>query len=213
MEFKGNNANENHPLNDKERENLKKALEGYFEQILVAMRIDIRNDPNSMDTPHRIAKMLIDETFGGRFEAPPKITTFPNTKKMDQAIISGPIRIESTCSHHWMPFIGSAYIGYIPGDNVLGISKLSRVAIHYAKRPQIQEELTEQIADHLEEVLDNPKGIAVVIRCSHQCMTCRGVHDTSAMMTTSALRGAFKVDPATRSEFMALTNGGCKPIR
>ena len=213
MEPEWNNANESWPLTEQERENLKKALEGYFEHILVSLRINIREDPNSMGTPHRIAKMLVDETFGGRFEKPPKITTFPNTKNMDQAIISGPIRIESTCSHHWMPFIGEAYIGYIPGENVLGISKLSRIAKHYAKRPQIQEELTEQIADHLEEVLNNPKGIAVVIRCSHQCMTCRGVHDIGAQMTTSSLRGAFKDDPATRSEFMTLTNGGCKTAR
>lgn len=205
MEFEGNNANESWPLSDKERANLKKALEGYFEQILVAMRIDIRNDPNSKETPLRIAKMLIDETFAGRFEQPPKITTFPNSKKMDQAIISGPIRIESFCSHHWQPFTGNAWIGYIPGDNVLGISKLSRVAKHYAKRPQIQEELTEQIADHLEEVLDNPKGIAVVIKSSHMCMTTRGVQEQhDCMMTTSSLRGAFKADPATRAEFMAL---------
>ena len=213
MEPEWNNANENWPMDEKQKEMLKKTIAGYFEHILVAMRIDVRSDPNSKDTPMRIAKALIDETFSGRYNPPPKITTFPNNKDMDQAIISGPIRIESTCSHHWMPFIGEAYIGYIPGDNVLGISKLSRVAIHYAKRPQIQEELTEQIADHLQEVLNNPKGIAVVIKCSHQCMTCRGVHDTGAMMTTSALRGAFKDDPATRSEFMALVNGGCKPCR
>lgn len=202
-----NNANDNFPLDEEQKDKLKSTMEYHFSQILMTMGIDIEKDPNSNGTPMRISKMLVDEVFGGRFSPPPKITTFPNTKNMDQAIISGPIRIESTCSHHWMPFIGEAFIGYIPGDNVLGISKLSRVAIHYAKRPQIQEELTEQIADHLGEVLDNPKGIAVVIKASHQCMTCRGVHDIGAVMTTSTLRGAFKDDAATRAEFFSMV--GC----
>ena len=96
---------------EEERENLKKTLEVISNTF--SMSINIRKDPNSTAATQN-RKMLVDETFGGRFEEPPKITTFPTTKKMDQAIISGPIRIESTCSHHWMPFIGEAYIGYIP---------------------------------------------------------------------------------------------------
>ena len=204
-----NNANENKPRTEEEKEEMIKSLERQYAEVLTTLGIDIVNDPNSNGTPKRIAKLLVNETFAGRFNTPPKITTFPNSKEMDQAIVSGPIRIESFCSHHWQPFTGNAWIAYIPGDNVLGISKLSRVANHYAKRPQIQEELTEQIADHLTDVLDNPKGIAVLIQSSHMCMTTRGVHEQhGCVMTTSALRGAFKDDPATRSEFMTLVNKG-----
>jgi len=205
--YEGTNANESKPATDKERETMVKTIEYHMESIMISLGIDLREDPHSKGTPKRVAKMWVNEVFSGRFEEPPSMTTFPNTKEMDQAIISGPIRIESTCSHHWMPFVGEAYIAYIPGETVLGISKLSRIATHYAKRPQIQEELTEQIANHIDDVL-HAKGVAVLIKCSHQCMTCRGVHDTNAMMTTSSLRGAFKQDPATRAEFFAVVNSG-----
>lgn len=213
MDKENNNANETWILDEEGKINLIEKLEIDFSNVLNNMGIDLANDPNSCDTPHRIAKMLVRETFAGRFDEPPKITTFPNSKEMDQAIISGPIRIESFCSHHWQPFVGEAFVGYIPGENVLGISKLSRVAKYYSKRPQIQEELTEQIADHIEDILEQPKGIAVLIRSSHFCMTTRGVHDTGALMTTSSLRGAFKEDPATRAEFFALVNNSITQIK
>jgi GTP cyclohydrolase I len=206
MIFEGTNANEHNPLSEEERERLIKSIEEHMKIMMVTLNIDIRDDPNSKDTPHRFAKMLINETMSGRYGPEPKITTFPNTQGYDQAIMSGPIRIESMCSHHWQPFIGEAYIAYIPDDTVVGLSKLSRIAIFYAKRPQIQEELTEQIANHVEKVLGNSKGVAVMIRSQHQCMTCRGVHDINAKMTTSALRGAFKEDPATRAEFYEMVN-------
>ena len=206
MIFEGTNANEHNPLTDKEREMLISSIEEQMKHMMVTLNIDIRDDPNSKDTPHRFAKMLINETMAGRYGPAPVITTFPNSKEYDQTIMSGPIRIESMCSHHWQPFIGEAYIAYIPDETVIGLSKLSRIAIFYAKRPQIQEELTQQIANHIEEVLGSSYGVAVMIRSQHQCMTCRGVHDINAKMTTSALRGAFKDDPATRAEFYEMVN-------
>ena len=164
MIFEGTNANEHNPLSDKERKMLINSIEEQMKHMMVTLNIDIREDHNSKDTPKRFAKMLINETMAGRYGPAPVITTFPNSKEYDQAIMSGPIRIESMCSHHWQPFIGEAYIAYLPDETVIGLSKLSRIAIFYAKRPQIQEELTQQIANHIEEVLGSSKGVAVMIR-------------------------------------------------
>ena len=199
-----NNANENYLLSKREREVLITNLEAAYVNVLDLLGIDLEGDPNSRGTPLRIAKMMVNETLHGRFHEPPSITTFPNDRSMEQMVMSGPIRIVSLCSHHWQPFTGEAFIAYIPGAEVLGLSKLSRISDYYSRRPQIQEELTCQIADHITEAIPSALGIAVLIRCQHQCMTCRGVNDPNACMTTSELRGAFQHNPSARQEFFAL---------
>lgn len=193
-------ANGNTPLSKEEIEEKKKELEKVFTNMMEVLDFDQENDPNIKDTPKRMAKMYIDELFTGCYNEPPKITTFPNQKKYDEMIISGPIDVKSTCSHHIIPFVGSAYVAYIPGDKVIGLSKLARIVKFFMRRPQIQEELTEQIVNYLQELL-NPKGIMVVIKAQHLCMTVRGVEEMNAWMFTSSVRGAFANNPETRKEF------------
>ena len=199
-----NFANDGYHLGDEAREEMIAEVAVHLDRIMRVMGIDVDNDHNSKDSPHRIAKAWINDTMRGRFGMPPNITSFPNAANHSQMILSGPIRVVSMCSHHWAPFIGEAFVAYIPGDTVIGLSKLSRIVDFFARRPQIQEELTQQITDYLDEVIPNNVGTAVMIRASHQCMTCRGVEDPGAKMTTSELRGAFFANASARQEFFDL---------
>ena len=123
----------------------------------------------------------------------------------DQMVAVGPIEFVSLCEHHLLPFTGKAWVAYIPeGDRVVGLSKLPRLVDHYAGRPQVQERMTSQVADAIERHLE-PRGVAVVVRAHHSCMGLRGVRKPDALMTTSSLHGAFKENPETRAEFLALT--------
>ena len=196
-----NAANSNRPLVDEEKQQLKDKISHHISEIINAAGFN-RKDPNLADTPQRVAKAWVDELWSGCFTEAPKITVFPNTKQYDQMIISGPIDVKSMCSHHWLPFIGSAWVGYLPGDHVCGLSKLSRIVDWYARRPQIQEELTQQILEHVIETL-HPKGAMVVIESKHFCMCSRGVNQNDSVMITSAIHGVFD-DVATRAEFMNL---------
>lgn len=173
-----------------------------FANFLTTLGFDWENDVQMVDTPHRVAKMYVKELFAGCYEDEPKFTMFPNTTQMDEMVILKRVRIISTCSHHFMPFSGYISIGYIPGEKVCGISKLARVANWFAKRPQIQEELTSQIVSFLEEKL-KPVGVMVVIEAQHGCMTNRGVNEFNSSMVTSRVTGAFKKDE-TRQEFLSL---------
>ena len=207
-----NRANEHSPLSPSEQENMITLVGAHVSEIMRIMKIDTDSDPNSKDSPLRISKGWIQGLMRGRFGEAPKITSFPNTLAHSQMVLSGPIRVVSLCSHHWCPFIGEAYVAYIPGSEVIGLSKLARIVDFYARRPQIQEELTQQIANHVDESIPGNLGVAVMIRASHQCMTCRGVEDPGAKMTTSELRGAFFDKPAARQEFFDLCRDsrGCQ---
>lgn len=196
-------ANESVILPQKVKVDMTNAVKVKFTEILAAMGFDQQNDPNLKDTPNRIAKMYVEELFSGCFNPPPKITVFPNTQGYDQIVALSDISIKSTCSHHFCPFLGTASIGYIPNEKVVGLSKLSRIADYFARRPQIQEELTEQIANYIEEILQ-PKGVIVVIKAEHHCMKLRGVQEHEAVMTTSALRGFFLTNASTKQEFFEL---------
>jgi len=195
------NANGNRNLSDEEKKVLKTEIAHAVADIISLAGFD-RSDPNLTDTPNRVAKAWVDELWSGCFTPAPKITTFPNTQKYDQMIISGPIDVKSMCSHHWLPFIGKAWVGYIPDQKLCGLSKLSRIVDWFARRPQIQEELTEQIKQHVIDILD-PRGVMVVVESKHFCMCSRGVNQNDAMMTTSAIHGAFE-DSAPRAEFLRL---------
>jgi GTP cyclohydrolase I len=183
------------------------------EEAEEAVRTLIRwagDDPNRegiLSTPSRVVRSY-EEFFAGYHEDPAELLqrTFSETNDYDEMVLLKDIRMESYCEHHMVPIIGKAHIAYLPKNRVVGISKLARVMDVYAKRLQIQEKLTVQIADTIQEVLD-PYGVAVVIESSHQCMTTRGVHKTGVTMITSRMVGAFRDDPSTRREFLAMING------
>lgn len=180
------------------------------EQAEAAVRTLIRwagDDPSReglLDTPARVVRSY-EEFFAGYAQDPGEILarTFSEVDGYDEMIVMNDIRFESHCEHHMAPIIGKAHIGYLPDRRVVGISKLARLVDIYAKRLQIQEKMTAQIADTLLNVLQ-PRGVAVVIEASHQCMTTRGVHKPGASLVTSRMVGAFRDDPATRREFLAV---------
>ena len=165
------------------------------------------DDPNReglLDTPARVARAY-EEFFAGYLKDPVEILsrTFSEVEGYDEMIVMNDIRFESHCEHHMAPIIGKVHIAYLPDRRVVGISKLARLVDIYAKRLQIQEKMTVQIADTLNDVLQ-PKGVAVVIDASHQCMTTRGVHKPGTSLVTSRMLGAFRLDSATRREFLAM---------
>ena len=181
----------------------KQLVEVLFHKLMVeGLGLDL-NDPNLIDTPKRVAKMYCDELFSGLYSEEPKVTTFPNDKKYSQIILSDKLYFNSLCSHHFLPFSGYAWVLYIPDIKLIGLSKFSRIVTWYAARPQLQENLTHEVAQYLVEKLQ-PKGVMVVMRALHQCMHCRGVKQHSgAGMVTSAIYGEFE-EIAVRNEAMSL---------
>ncbi len=163
------------------------------------------------DTPARVVSAY-EEYFSGYGADPAEVLsrTFEEVGGYDEMVVLKDIRFESHCEHHMAPFIGRAHIAYLPNDKVVGVSKLARLVDAYAKRLQIQEKMTAQIANALNDVLQ-PKGVGVIVEAMHQCMTCRGVHKPGAAMLTSHMTGLFRSDIRTRQEFLALA--GSAPYR
>ena len=161
-----------------------------------------------VDTPARVARAY-EEFFAGYAIDPVALLerTFEETDGYDEIVLLRDIRLESHCEHHMVPIIGRAHVAYLPHRRVVGISKLARVVDAYAQRLQIQEKLTAQIANTIQEVLE-PRGVAVVIEAAHQCMTTRGVHKPGVTMVTSRMLGAFRDDPTTRREVLAMIGNG-----
>ena len=159
------------------------------------------------DTPARVARAY-EDFFRGYGEDPEAILsrTFEETEGYDEMVLLRDIRVESHCEHHMVPIIGVAHVAYLPNRRVVGISKLARVVDAYARRLQIQEKLTAQIANTINEVLQ-PRGVAVVIEAGHECMSTRGVHKPGVSMVTSRMLGAFRDDASTRREFLAMIQG------
>ncbi len=160
-----------------------------------------------LDTPKRVANAY-REWFCGYEEDPVELLarSFEEVEGYDEMVVLRDIRLESMCEHHMCPIIGRVHVAYLPSGRVVGISKLARVVEAYGKRLQIQEKMTAQIANTLQDVLQ-PKGVAVVIEAVHQCMTTRGVHKTGVSMVTSRMLGAFRDDPSTRREFLSMIQG------
>jgi GTP cyclohydrolase I len=200
-----NRANESQVVSDPELRDMEIEIAGAVEVILTALRINWRDDPNSRDTPSRVAKMYVREVFAGRFTARPTVTTFPS-EGIDQLYVVGPIRVQSCCSHHLCPVFGDVWVGILPGDLLAGLSKFARLARWIFERPQMQEAATQQLADELFDLL-SPRGVAVVVRATHTCMTWRGVRDGGSTMITSEMRGVFREDDKARAEVMALMRG------
>ena len=151
-------------------------------------------------TPRRMAKAYA-ELFSPR---PFDLTTFPNDEGYDELVLARDIPVRSVCEHHLLPFVGVAHVGYLPGERILGLSKLARIVEYFACRPQVQERLTKQVADWIAEQL-HPKGVGVVIEAEHTCMTLRGVQATGSTTITSTLLGTLREDGRSRHEFFALT--------
>jgi GTP cyclohydrolase I len=168
-------------------------------QFLIALGLDPTTD-GMRDTPARMARAYA-ELFTAR---PFAATTFPNEEGYDQLVLAREIPLRSVCEHHLLPFTGVAHVGYLPGTRILGLSKLARLVEHFAARPQVQERLTQQIADWLHAELD-PRGVGVVLHAEHTCMTLRGVQAIGSRTVTSALHGILRDNPASRAEFFALT--------
>jgi GTP cyclohydrolase I len=160
-------------------------------------------DPTSEhlgDTPRRVANAYAEMLRPRDF----KLTTFPNDEGYDELVLAKSIPVQSLCEHHLLPFRGVAHVGYLPGERILGLSKLARVVELFARDLQVQERLTKQVADWLQEHLA-PKGVGVVIEAEHLCMSLRGVRASGALTVTSSLHGLLREEPKTRQEFFALT--------
>jgi len=176
-------------------------IENAIRDILVAVGEDINREGIKM-TPKRVAAMYA-ELLAGNLEDPTEHIKSVFNEKCDEIVLLRDIPFYSICEHHLMPFIGKAHIAYLPSKCVIGVSKLARIVDCFARRLQVQERLTSQIADFLTEHL-KPQGVAVVIEASHSCMTIRGIKKPGSLMVTSALRGIFKKDPRSRAEVLSL---------
>src|SRR4051794_12485840 len=165
----------------------------------LGVRVDA---PGLEDTPRRMADAYVELLTPRSFD----LTTFPNDEGYDELVLARGIPVQSLCEHHMLPFVGVAHVGYLPGERIVGLSKLARVVELFARRPQVQERLTTQIADWLADRL-RPRGVGVVVEAEHQCMSLRGVHVPGTTTITSALVGALREDGRSRAEFLALTAG------
>ena len=171
-------------------------------QFLEALGVST-DGPGLRDSPGRMARAYAEMLTPRSFE----LTTFPNDEKYDELVVVKDIPLQSLCEHHLLPFTGVAHVGYLPGERILGLSKFARVVELFARRPQVQERLTQQVATWLDDQL-GPKGVGVVVEAEHSCMTLRGVRAAGAVTRTSALKGMLRTNPATRSEFLAALPGG-----
>ena len=169
--------------------------------LLEALGIDVDGEA-LMRTPERMASALLEMISPRPFH----LTTFPNDGHYDELIVAKSIPLRSLCEHHMLTFVGTAHIGYLPGERILGLSKLARVLEHFASRPQVQERLTVQVADWLSAQL-SAVGVGVVIEAEHLCMTLRGVQTAGTTTVTSSLLGVMREDSRTRAEFLALARG------
>ena len=180
-------------------------IQDNFNQILDTLGLDLRDD-SLIDSPKRIAKMYINEIFWGLdYEAFPKATVVENKMKYNEMVIVKNISVQSYCEHHFVVIDGLACVAYVPKEKVLGLSKINRIVEYFAKRPQIQERLTEQVYHALSFILET-KDVAVMIDGDHYCVKSRGVEDTGSSTITSRLGGGFKSDHKARAEFIALAS-------
>lgn len=187
---------------EEEKERIIEEASKHYYNFMKTLGLDPDSNPHEMDTPRRVSKSFVNDLIKSRFNEPPKITAFDNTDKYDGMVFQGDIAVKSICQHHHLPFIGKAYVAYIPAPDgkVIGLSKLNRVVDYFCRMPQVQENLTVQIANYLNKTCEGNLGVAVMIKSSHMCACLRGIQHDSTMMT-SKLTGAFKEEPAVREEF------------
>jgi len=183
----------------------RKRIAAAVREILLAVGEDPDRD-GLLDTPDRVARMY-EEMFSGLRKDPAVLLRKTFTEKYDEMVLVKDISFESMCEHHLLPFFGKAHIAYLPNGSIVGLSKLARIVEVLAHRPQVQERMTESIADLVMQELD-ARGVGVVLEASHTCMSIRGVRKAESVCTTSAMRGVFQSNMSTRSEFMALIQTG-----
>jgi len=195
-------ANDNKPRTEEEKQYIIKRAAKAYENYLDALGFDWRQDPNSANTPMRVAKAFVNDIASGCYNSPPSITAFPSDG-YDGIIAQCNIPVKSLCSHHHLAFTGVAHVAYIPSKDgkVIGLSKLNRIVEFYARRPQIQESMTLQIHSAINQVCEGNQGVAVVVKAQHTCACHRGVRHEGCYMVTSKLSGDFMDDEKTRSEF------------
>ena len=196
-------ANGNILLSEDEKQKMIEEAAEHYGRYMDALKIDWRNDPNSSETPMRVAKSFVNDLAQGCYSKEPNITTFENVNEYDGIVFQGNIKVNSFCSHHHLPFIGVSHVAYIPTtkSQIIGLSKLNRTVEFFARRPQVQENLTMQIHDYIHDLCDGNLGVAVVVEANHMCACVRGVkHD--ATMKTAKLSGVFMDnDNQARTEF------------
>lgn len=179
----------------------KQQIEAHFTDIMRLLDLDLSDD-SLAETPHRIAKMYVSEIFSGLdYRSFPKITLIENKMHFDEMVKVSDITLTSTCEHHFVTIDGTATVAYIPRSKVIGLSKINRIVQFFARRPQVQERLTQQILVALQVLLDS-KDVAVSITATHYCVKARGVMDATSATTTTSLGGIFKSRPETRAEFL-----------
>ena len=195
-------ANGNKILKEWERDTMIQEAAKHYGRYMTALGFDWENDPNSEDTPVRVAKAFVNDLAQGVYNKPPKITAFDNVNEYDGMVFQGNIKVHSLCSHHHLPFVGYAHVAYLPTSNgkVIGLSKLNRIVEFYARRPQVQENLTMQIHSHINEVCVENLGVAVMVEATHMCTCVRGVKH-EGVMKTAKLSGNFFDWEAARDEF------------
>ena len=195
-------ANGNKPLKEQEMKNMIEEAAEHYGRYMTALGFDWKNDPNSEDTPIRVARAFVNDLAEGVYSDPPKITAFDNIDGYDGIVFQGNIKLHSLCSHHHLPFIGNAHVAYLPSvdGKVIGLSKLNRIVEFYARRPQVQENLTMQIHEHIHKECTQNIGVAVMIEANHMCACVRGVKHNS-IMKTAKLSGKFKDTDRAREEF------------
>lgn len=193
------NDNISEYINDGELEELVDEVADRMQGVLESLVIDTANDHNTRETARRVAKMFVLETFSGRYRPTPRVTAFPNMG-YKSLYTTGPISIRSTCAHHFQNIVGRCWVGIVPQDEVIGLSKFNRLVHHICERPQIQEEMTTQIAEALKQYAKT-EHIAVVVKAEHHCMTMRGVREHENDMVTAIMLGSFNTDAALKKEF------------
>ena len=195
-------------LTDEEKQEIIDDAAFHYAKFLLALGVDFHEDPNSADTPRRVAKAYVNDLWRGRYEPMSDITSFPSDG-YDGIVFEGGIPLTSMCSHHHQTIGGLVHIAYIPEENgnVVGLSKLNRVVEHFGRRGAIQEQLTVAIHHAVNELITDNKGVAVMIEATHNCVSCRGVKHQGASMKTAKLSGAFLADGNARSEFYQFIKG------
>lgn len=202
-------CNHNKPKTKEELEEMISKAAVHYGEFMTALGFDWKDDPNASDTPRRVAKSFVKDLIKGCYAEDPVITAFDNIGEdtYEGVVFQGDIDVKSICAHHHLPFVGKAYVAYIPAKDgkVIGLSKINRIVEHFARRPQIQENLTTQIHTFMDRICVGNQGVAVMIKANHQCACLRGIQHDSTMMT-SKLSGFFFEDEKARSEFYNFVN-------
>lgn len=198
----------NHRLSDSDKDQIIETAAYHFGEFLTALGVDWKNDPNSANTPRRVAKAYVNDLWRGRYEQLDSVTSFP-ADGYTGVVFEGGIPITSMCSHHHGLILGYCHIAYVPTveGRVVGLSKLNRIVEHFARRGAIQEQLTVAIHNAVDKICEGNIGVAVMIEATHSCVSCRGVKHQGATMKTSKLSGCFLDEDAARAEFYEFIKG------